>query len=65
MSNIRVLCVENHSEYMDALKYMLERTGYDVTPATTANRRKDASNRRDESSHPERSDTYLPFGRRN
>jgi CheY-like chemotaxis protein len=35
MSNIRVLCVENHSEYMDALKYMLERTGYDVTPATT------------------------------
>ena len=35
MNNIRVLCVENRPEYMDALKYMLERTGYDVTPATT------------------------------
>jgi DNA-binding response OmpR family regulator len=35
MSDIRVLCVENHREYMDALKYMLERAGYEVTPATT------------------------------
>jgi len=35
MSNIRVLCVENRPEYMDALKYMLEKTGYEVTPATT------------------------------
>jgi len=35
MNNIRVLCVENRPEYMDALKYMLERTGYEVTPATT------------------------------
>ena len=35
MSNTRVLCVENHPEYMGALKYMLERAGYEVTPATT------------------------------
>lgn len=35
MSDIRVLCVENHPEYMDALKYMLEAAGYEVTPATT------------------------------
>ena len=35
MGAIRVLCVENHPEYMGALKYMLERTGYEVTPATT------------------------------
>ena len=35
MSNIRVLCVENHPEYMGALKYMLETAGYEVTPATT------------------------------
>jgi CheY-like chemotaxis protein len=35
MSAISVLCVENHSEYMGALKYMLERSGYEVTPATT------------------------------
>lgn len=35
MSNIRVLCVENHPEYMEALRYMLETAGYEVTPATT------------------------------
>jgi DNA-binding response OmpR family regulator len=35
MNEIRVLCVENHPEYMGALKYMLERAGYEVTPATT------------------------------
>jgi CheY-like chemotaxis protein len=34
MSDIRVLCVENHPEYMDALKYMLETAGYEVMPAT-------------------------------
>ena len=34
MSEIMVLCVENHPEYMGALKYMLERAGYEVTPAT-------------------------------
>ena len=35
MSDIRVLCVENHPEYMGALKYMLETAGYEVMPATT------------------------------
>jgi len=35
MNEIRVLCVENRPEYMGALKYMLERAGYEVTPATT------------------------------
>ena len=35
MSDIRVLCVEHHPEYMGALKYMLETAGYEVTPATT------------------------------
>jgi len=35
MNELRVLCVENHPEYMGALKYMLERAGYEVTPATT------------------------------
>ena len=35
MSDLRVLCVENHPEYMGALKYMLERAGYEVTPANT------------------------------
>jgi DNA-binding response OmpR family regulator len=34
MSDIRVLCVENHPEYMDALKYMLEAAGYEVMPPT-------------------------------
>ena len=35
MSDIRVLCVENHPEYLDALRYMLETAGYVVMPATT------------------------------
>lgn len=35
MGGIRVLCVENHPDYMDALKYMLETAGYVVMPATT------------------------------
>lgn len=36
-----------------------------VTPtATSANRRQDTGDCRDESSHPERSDSHLPFGRR-
>jgi sodium-dependent dicarboxylate transporter 2/3/5 len=35
MSDIRVLCVENHPEYMGALKDMLETAGYEVMPATT------------------------------
>jgi len=38
MNEIRVLCVENRPEYMGALKYMLERAGYEVTPATTGDR---------------------------
>jgi len=37
MSNVRVLCVENHIEYLDALKYMLETAGYEVLSATTGN----------------------------
>ena len=35
MSAARVLCVENHPEYMGALKYMLEAAGYEVMGATT------------------------------
>jgi len=35
MSNVRVLCVENHIEYLDALKCMLETAGYEVLSATT------------------------------
>jgi len=35
MSNVRVLCVENHGEYRDALRYMLEAAGYEVVTATT------------------------------
>jgi len=35
MSGIRVLCVENHPEYMGSLKYILETAGYEVMPATT------------------------------
>jgi CheY-like chemotaxis protein len=34
MSATRVLCFENHPEYMGALKYMLETAGYEVTAAT-------------------------------
>jgi DNA-binding response OmpR family regulator len=37
MGNVRVLCVENHVEYLDALKYMLETAGYEVLSATTGN----------------------------
>src|SRR5579864_4151798 len=36
MNNVRVLCVENHREYLDALRYMLEAAGYEVVSATTA-----------------------------
>jgi DNA-binding response OmpR family regulator len=36
MSVVRVLCVENHQEYLDALTYMLEAAGYEVLSATTA-----------------------------
>lgn len=35
MNNVRVLCVENHPEYLDALKYMLENAGYEVVQATS------------------------------
>ncbi|MGA7381061.1 MAG: response regulator [Terriglobales bacterium] len=35
MTDIKVLCVENHPEYMGALKYMLESAGYEVMTATT------------------------------
>jgi CheY-like chemotaxis protein len=34
VSQTRVLCVENHPEYLGALKYMLETAGYEVTAAT-------------------------------
>lgn len=34
MSPTRVLCVENYPEYMGALKYMLEKAGYEVMAAT-------------------------------
>ena len=36
MTDLKVLCVENHPEYMGALKYMLESAGYEVMTATTA-----------------------------
>jgi DNA-binding response OmpR family regulator len=35
MNEIKVLCVENHPEYMGALKYMLQSAGYEVLTATT------------------------------
>ena len=35
MNNVRVLCVENHQEYLDALRYMLETAGYEVVSAGT------------------------------
>jgi DNA-binding response OmpR family regulator len=35
MSAVKVLCVENHIEYLDALKYMLETAGFEVVSATT------------------------------
>jgi len=35
MNAVRVLCVENHVEYLDALRYMLEAAGYEVVSATS------------------------------
>lgn len=35
MNNARVLCVENHIEHLEALRYMLEAAGYEVVAATT------------------------------
>lgn len=35
MNNVTVLCVENHIEYLNALKDMLEAAGYEVVSATT------------------------------
>jgi DNA-binding response OmpR family regulator len=35
MNSVKVLCVENQSEYLDALKYMLEAAGYEVVCART------------------------------
>jgi DNA-binding response OmpR family regulator len=35
MDNVRVLCVENQEEYLDALRYLLEAAGYEVVSATT------------------------------
>jgi DNA-binding response OmpR family regulator len=37
MTNVRVLCVENHIEYLDALTYMLEAAGFEVISATSGN----------------------------
>jgi DNA-binding NtrC family response regulator len=34
MDGVKVLCVENHTEYLEALKYMLEAAGYEVISAT-------------------------------
>lgn len=36
MDAIKVLCVENHPEYLEALKHMLEAAGYEVLSATNA-----------------------------
>jgi DNA-binding response OmpR family regulator len=35
MNHIKVLCVENQPEYLDALKSMLETAGFEVVSATT------------------------------
>jgi two-component system, OmpR family, alkaline phosphatase synthesis response regulator PhoP len=35
MTDIKVLCVEHHPEYMGMLKFMLESAGYEVMSATT------------------------------
>lgn len=35
VNNVRVLCVESHAEYLEALTYMLERAGYEVVSATS------------------------------
>jgi len=34
MDAVKVLCVESHTEYLEALKYMLEAAGYEVISAT-------------------------------
>ena len=34
MDAVKVLCVENHVEYLEALKYLLEAAGYEVISAT-------------------------------
>jgi DNA-binding response OmpR family regulator len=33
MDSVKVLCVENHAEYLEALKYLLEAAGYEVLSA--------------------------------
>jgi DNA-binding response OmpR family regulator len=38
MSHVRVLCVENHPEYVGAMKYVLETAGYEVMVATNGDR---------------------------
>jgi DNA-binding response OmpR family regulator len=35
INNVKVLCVENHKEHLDALTYMLEAAGYEVVSACT------------------------------
>ncbi len=35
MNPVRLLCVEDNPEYMESLKHMLEKTGYEVVTATT------------------------------
>ncbi|HEV2470237.1 MAG TPA: response regulator [Candidatus Sulfotelmatobacter sp.] len=35
MNSVKVLCVEHTSEYLEAMKDMLETAGYDVVCATT------------------------------
>jgi DNA-binding NtrC family response regulator len=35
MSTAKVLCVENHTDYLELLRYMLESAGYEVVSATT------------------------------
>jgi len=35
MNAVKVLCVEKHVEYLNALTYMLEKAGYEVIAATT------------------------------
>ena len=35
MNNVKVLCVEGHKEYLDALTFLLEAAGYEVVSAGT------------------------------
>jgi DNA-binding response OmpR family regulator len=35
MDAVKVLCVENHAQYLEVLRYMLESAGYEVIAATT------------------------------